>query len=694
MADNNKNEFNIEHKKVAPNFITEIIDEQIKTGKNDGRIHTRFPPEPNGYLHIGHAKAICLNFGIAADYKGKCNLRFDDTNPLSESDEYVQAIKQDVSWLGFDWEDRLYFASDYFDQMYEWAVYLIKEGKAYVDSLSVEEFKDYRGDYNNPGKPSPYRDRTVDENLDLFKRMKNGEFGDGEHVLRAKIDMTNPNMNMRDPALYRIKHASHHNSGDKWCIYPMYDYAHELEDALEHITHSLCTLEFEDHRPIYNWVIENTPVPATPQQIEFARLNLTYTVMSKRKLARLVEEKIVDGWDDPRLPTISGLRRRGYSPSSIRKFCNKIGIAKRDSIVDIALLEHTLREDLNATSPRVMAVLDPLKIIITNYPEDKTDEFDAPYFPDKPEKGSRKIPFSREIYIEREDFKEKPPRKWHRLAPGREIRLRYACLITCNKVVKDPETGEVKELHCTWDPESKGGTSPDGRKVRGTSHWVSAKHCIRAKVRKYDRLFNQSNPLVADDFLESLNPESLEVLENCYLEPSLVQARPEERYQFERLGYYVVDRYDSTSKNLVFNQTVTLRDTWAKIERAQQRKAQQKKKQEKKNKYLDFKDFTKVDLRVGKIVAAATVEGADRLLKLQVDLGEAKPRQVMAGIRESYSEPSVLIGKQVVVVANLKPRKMKFGVSEAMILSCETDKKGEYEVSSLELSVKPGTKLV
>ncbi|MGM0597425.1 MAG: glutamine--tRNA ligase/YqeY domain fusion protein [Myxococcota bacterium] len=694
MADKNKNELNIEHKNVAPNFITEIIDEQIKSGKNDGCIHTRFPPEPNGYLHIGHAKAICLNFGIAADYNGKCNLRFDDTNPLSESDEYVQAIKQDVSWLGFDWEDRLYFASDYFDQMYEWAVYLIKEGKAYVDSLSVEEFKDYRGDYNNPGKPSPYRDRTIEENLDLFQRMKNGEFGDGEHVLRAKIDMTHPNMNMRDPALYRIKHASHHNSGDKWCIYPMYDYAHELEDAIEHITHSLCTLEFEDHRPIYNWVIENTPVPATPQQIEFARLNLTYTVMSKRKLARLVQEKIVDGWDDPRLPTISGLRRRGYSPSSIRKFCNKIGVAKRDSIVDIALLEHTLREDLNATSPRVMAVLDPLKIIITNYPEDKTDEFDVPYFPGKPEKGSRKIPFTREIYIEREDFKEKPPRKWHRLAPGREIRLRYACLITCNKVVKDSKTGEVKELHCTWDPESRGGSSPDGRKVRGASHWVSARHCLRAKVRKYDRLFNTSNPLEADDFLESLNPASLEVLENCCLEPSLAQASPEERYQFERLGYYVVDRYDSTSKNLVFNQTVSLRDTWAKIERAQKRKAQKKKKQVKKKKYLDFKDFTKVELRVGKIVAASKVEEADRLLKLQVDLGEAKPRQVMAGIRESYPEPSVLIGKQVVVVANLKPRKMKFGVSEAMILSCETDEKGKYEVSSLDLNVKPGTKLV
>ncbi len=550
------------------NFIVEIIERDLETGKWDGRVATRFPPEPNGYLHIGHAKAICLSFGIAKEYGGTCNLRFDDTNPSKEDTEYVESIKEDVSWLGFDWEDRLFFASDYFKTMHEYAVKLIEDGKAYVDSLSAEETAEYRGDYKRPGKNSPYRDRSVEENLDLFSRMKSGEFEDGAHLLRAKIDMASPNMNMRDPAVYRIRHASHHRTGDEWCIYPMYDWAHGLEDSIERITHSLCTLEFENHRPLYDWFLEQLDV-YHPQQIEFARLNLSYTVMSKRKLLDLVNEGLVNGWDDPRMPTISGFRRRGYTATAIRTFCDRVGVAKRDNTVDLALLEHTIREDLNETSPRVMAVLDPLKVVIDNYPEGESEEFEAPYFPGQEEKGTRAIPFSREIFVERGDFREEAPKKWHRLAPGKEVRLRYACLITCNEIIRNDD-GEVTELRCTWDPESRGGTSPDGRKVRGTLHWVNAATAVTAEVRLYDRLFNVINPLAVEDghsFVENINPSSCEVLTRCLAEPSLAGAKPESRFQFERIGYFCVDRYDSTDDKLVFNRTITLRDSWAKIEK-------------------------------------------------------------------------------------------------------------------------------
>ncbi len=549
-------------------FIRSIINEDLENNKYEGRVHTRFPPEPNGYLHIGHAKSICLNFGIAAQYGGLCNLRFDDTNPTKEEGEYVESIIEDVHWLGFDWEDRLFYASDYFDRMYDYAVQLIKAGKAYVDDLSADGIREYRGTLIDPGKESPYRSRPVEENLDLFQRMRAGEFEDGSRVLRAKIDMTSPNLNLRDPAMYRILHAEHHRTGNKWCIYPMYDWAHGLEDSIEGITHSICTLEFEDHRPLYDWFLDQLGV-YHPQQIEFARLNLTYTVLSKRKLLQLVEQGYVRGWDDPRMLTISGLRRRGYTPESIQSFCERVGVAKTDSTIDIALLEHCIREDLNKRSPRVMAVLRPLRVVIDNYPEDQTEEVAAVNNPEDPGMGTRKVPFSRVLYIEQEDFREHPPEKFFRLAPGREVRLRYAYLITCVGVVKDEQTGEVVELHCTYDPETRGGTTPDGRKVKGTIHWVSAAHAHEAEVRLYDRLFTTENPgdvKEGANFESVLNPNSLETLTG-YIEPSLVGAAPGSRYQFERLGYFCVDSKDSSPERMVFNRTVTLRDSWAKIEK-------------------------------------------------------------------------------------------------------------------------------
>jgi glutaminyl-tRNA synthetase len=551
-------------------FIREIVEEDLKTNKYGGRVHTRFPPEPNGFLHIGHAKAICINFSIAADYGGLCNLRFDDTNPTKEETKYAEAIQEDIRWFGFEWGDRLYHASDYFDQLYQFAVKLIKKGKAYVDDQSADQIRETRGTLTEPGKDSPYRNRSVEENLDLFERMRKGEFPDGSRVLRAKIDMASGNLNMRDPVMYRILHATHHRTGEEWCVYPTYDFTHGQSDSIEGITHSLCSLEFEDHRPLYDWFLDELEIHH-PQQIEFARLNLNHTVLSKRRLLKLVEEGHVKRWDDPRMPTISGLRRRGYTPESIRTFCNRIGVAKRDSVVDVALLEHCLREDLNKKAQRVMAVLRPLKVVIDNYPEDLTEELDAVNNPEDPNMGTRKVPFSRVLYIERDDFREEPPKKFYRLAPGREVRLRYAYFIKCERVVKDEKTGEVIELHCTYDPATKGGDAPDGRKVKATLHWVSAQHSVPAEVRLYDHLFTKQNPDDVEegsDFTASLNPNSLEVLTPCHLEPSLAGAKPKDRYQFERLGYFCVDT-DSTKDKLVLNRTVTLRDEWAKIQKAQ-----------------------------------------------------------------------------------------------------------------------------
>ncbi len=552
------------------NFIEAVINEDLKTGKHEGRVHTRFPPEPNGFLHIGHAKSICLNFGIAEKYDGGlCNLRFDDTNPLKEEEKYVNSIIEDVKWLGFDWEDRLYYASDYFDQLFDYAVQLVRNGKAFVCDLNSEEIRSYRGNLTEPGKESPYRNRSIDENYDLFMCMKSGEFPDGSRTLRAKIDMSHPNLNMRDPVIYRILHASHHRTGDTWCIYPMYDWAHGLEDSIERITHSLCTLEFEDHRPLYDWYLEQLGVYHC-QQIEFARLNQNYTVMSKRMLLELVEGGFVSGWDDPRMPTISGYRRRGYTPQSIRNFAEKIGIAKRDNTVEISLLEHSVREDLNKRAPRVMAVLQPLKIVIENYPEEQTEELAVVNNPENPEAGTRNVPFSRELFIEQNDFMEDPPRKFFRLAPGREIRLRYAYFITCTQVIKD-ENGHVIEIRCTYDPETKGGSAPDGRKVKGTIHWVSAKHCLDAEVRLYDRLFSVPNPGKDGDFKKDINTDSLQVLTHCKVEPSLKNTDPSVTVQFERKGYFCVDFVDSSPEHLIFNRTVPLRDSWKKIEKSQQK---------------------------------------------------------------------------------------------------------------------------
>jgi len=545
-------------------FIREAIKQDLKTGRFGGRVHTRFPPEPNGYLHIGHAKAICTDFGVAEEFGGLCNLRFDDTNPTKESTEYVQAIEQDVRWLGFDWGNREFYASDYFDQLYQYALQLIKAGKAYVCDLSQEEIKGYRGTLTEPGRDSPYRDRSIAENLDLFERMRAGEFPDGSRVLRAKIDMASPNVVMRDPVIYRILHSSHHRAGDKWCIYPMYDFTHCLSDSIEGITHSLCTLEFENNRELYDWYLDQLGV-YHPQQIEFARLNMTYTVMSKRILKQLVDQERVGGWDDPRMPTLSGLRRRGYTREVIRNFCSTIGLAKTNSTVDVELLEHCLRQDLNLHSPRVMAVLHPMRLVIDNYPQDKVEELDAENNPEDPAGGTRKLPFSRVLYVERDDFQEDPPKKWFRLAPGREVRLKHAYYVRCERAVKDEQTGEVVELHCTYDPESRGGWTQDGREVKGTLHWVSAAHALPAEVRLYERLFTVPNPLEQGrQFTDYLNLDSLVTLAGSRVEPSLARAAQGSRYQFLRQGYFCLDR-DSSAQRLVFNRTVSLRDTWAKI---------------------------------------------------------------------------------------------------------------------------------
>ncbi|MBN1514938.1 glutamine--tRNA ligase/YqeY domain fusion protein [Candidatus Sumerlaeota bacterium] len=549
------------------NFIRQIIDEDLRTNKWDGRVMTRFPPEPNGYLHIGHAKSICLNFGIARDYKGICHLRFDDTNPCKEEQEYVDSIKEDIRWLGFDWGEHEYFASDYFDQLYEWALQMIRNGQAFVCDLSAEEIRQTRGTLKEPGQPSPYRDRSVEENLDLFQRMKDGEFPDGSRTLRAKCDMASPNLNLRDPVMYRILHAHHHRSGDKWCIYPMYDFTHGQSDSIERITHSICTLEFEDHRPLYDWYCDTLGI-YHPQQIEFARLNLTYTVMSKRRLLELVRDRHVNGWDDPRMPTISGLRRRGYTPESIRDFCDRIGVAKADNTVEIQMLEHCLREHLNKVAPRYMAVLNPLKVVLTNYPDDQTETLEAVNNPERPEDGTREVPFSKVLYIEREDFMEDPPKKFFRLSPGAEVRLRYAYFIKCEEVIKDAD-GEIVELRCTYDPATRGGDAPDGRKVKATLHWVSAAHAVDAEARLYDHLFVKENPGAVEDgqtWIDNLNPDSLKVVSGVKLEPELAKVAAGAHVQFERLGYFCADAKDHAPGKPVFNRAVTLRDAWAKIQ--------------------------------------------------------------------------------------------------------------------------------
>jgi glutaminyl-tRNA synthetase len=673
----------------ASNFIREIIDQDLATGKYQGRVATRFPPEPNGYLHIGHAKSICLNFGLAGSYGGSCNLRFDDTNPTKEEVEFVESIKADVRWLGFEWSG-LYFASDYFEQLYQIAERLIEQGKAYVDSATEDEIREARGNYYKKGVPTRDRDRPVAESLDLFRRMRKGEFKDGAYVLRAKIDLETQNMNLRDPVLYRIRHAHHHRTGDQWCIYPMYDYAHPLSDAIEKITHSVCTLEFESHRPLYDWCIREAGVFPS-QQIEFAKLKLTHTLMSKRNLLQMVQQGIVSGWDDPRMPTLAAMRRRGFTPEAIRAFAERVGVAKADSVVDLGLLEYHLREDLNRRCPRLMAVLRPLKLVIENFPEGEVRELDAPLFPEDASQGSRKVPFSRVLYIERDDFREEPPKDWFRLAPGREVRLRYACLVKCTEVVKDAQ-GEITELRCTWDPASWGGTSPDGRVVRGTLHWVSAAHAASAEVRLYDRLFNVESPGTTEgrSFVEELNPNSLEKLPDAKVEPWLGGAAVGTRVQFERLGYFCVDP-DSTDGKRVWNRTVTLKDTWAKIEA----KATAKKPAKEPAKAvpapvpvpvpvsvpasavaplpiapeITIDDFAKLDLRVGVVRSAELIPDAKKLLKLGVDLGEGRVRQIFAGLRAYYPDPAALVGQQVIVVANLKPRQMKWGLSEGMILA-------------------------
>ena len=693
----------------AGNFVRELIVADQAAGKR--KVATRFPPEPNGYLHIGHAKAICVDFGLAQEFGGTCNLRFDDTNPTTEDVEYVDAIQEDIRWLGFNWSN-LHYASDYFEQLYQLAVKLIKKGKAYVDSLSEEEIREYRGDFYKKGKPSPYRERSVDENLDLFARMRKGEFPEGAHVLRAKIDLETQNMNMRDPLLYRIRYAPHHRTGKTWCIYPMYDYAHPLSDAIEEITYSICTLEFESHRPLYDWAIRETEVFPS-RQIEFARLNLTYTVMSKRLLLQMVNKGLVSGWDDPRMPTLAGMRRRGFTPEAIRAFCERIGVAKTDSMIDVGLLEHGLREDLNRRCPRVMAVLHPLKVVIDNFPEE-VRHLDAPLHPEDPAHGSRKVPFSRVLYVDRDDFREDPPKDWFRLAPEREVRLRYACLIRCTEVIKDAK-GAVVELHCTWDPASWGGSAPDGRKVLGTLHWVSAAHAVPAEVRLYDRLFAVENPGTTEgkSFLEEMNPHSVEVIPSAQMEPYLAEDGAVEkaggRFQFERVGYFCVDR-DSTPAKRVWNRTVGLKDTWAKLEAKGQGKATVKTpKAEGKPAAkaapiaapaappaeIGIDDLGRIDLRVGIVREAANVPEAQKLIRLMVDLGEGRLRQIFTGLRAYYPDPAVLVGQRVVVVANLKPRQMKFGLSEGMVLAGGAEGAAHKIVTfaDAEDAPKPGDKI-
>ena len=687
--------------KVSTDFIREIVNQDIASGKYKvGDIRTRFPPEPNGYLHIGHAKALWIDFGVARDYKGKTMLRMDDTNPVKEDVEYVDAIKEDIHWMGFDWEGDVRYASDYFEKMYEYAVLMIEKGLAYVDDQTADQIRESRGTLTEPGKESPWRNRSVEENLDLFKRMRAGEFADGEKVLRAKIDMASPNINFRDPVMYRILHAPHHRTGDKWCIYPMYDWAHGLEDSIEGITHSLCTLEFEIHRPLYNWFLEQLPVHR-PQQIEFSRLNLTYTVMSKRKLLKLVQEKHVNGWDDPRMPTICGFRRRGYTPTAIMDFLGRGGVTKFNGIIDIALLENSLREELNKTASRYMGVLNPLKVVLTNYPEGQIEWLEAVNNPEDPAAGTRKLPFGRELYIDRDDFREVPPPKYYRLAPGAEVRLRWGYFITCQEVVKDAN-GNIVELRCTYDPQTKGGNAPDGRKVKGTIQWVEASNAIDAEIRQYDRLFTKEDPddleEGQEDFLANLNPDSLHILHNCKLEPALGKLTPETRIQLERVGYFCADRYDYSPEHPVFNLTVSLKDSWAKIEKKEEpakpapkaeKKAEKKPAEQPVNvAVIGVEDFAKLQLKVAKVLAAERVENADKLLKLQVDCGEK--RQIVAGVA-AYYKPEEIIGKLIVMVVNLKPAVIRGIESNGMLLAAK--KKNELRLLTVDGDIVPGANI-
>ena len=665
----------------ATDFIREIVNADIASGKYKmGDIRTRFPPEPNGYLHIGHAKALCVDFGIAHDYQGKTTLRMDDTNPAKEDTEYVEAIKEDVHWLGFEWEGEVRYASDYFEKMYEYAIMMIEKGLAYVDDQSVDEISATRGTLTQAGKESPWRNRSVEENLDLFKRMRAGEFADGEKVLRAKIDIASPNINLRDPVMYRILHKPHHRAGDKWCIYPVYNWAHGLEDSIEGITHSLCSLEFENHRPLYDWFLKPLPVHR-PQQIEFSRLNLNYTVMSKRKLRQLVEEKHVAGWDDPRMPTLCGLRRRGYTPTSILSFMKLVGLTKFNGLTDYAVLESCLRDELNKTAPRYMAVLHPLKVVLTNYPEGQSEVLEAVNNPEDESAGKRDVRFSREIYIDREDFAENPPPKYYRLAPGQEVRLRWGYIIKCNEVVKDGN-GEITELRCTYDPETKGGNPADGRKVKGTIHWVDAASSVIAEGRLYDRLFTKEFPEDVEEghsFTEYINPESLTTLKDIRIEAAAAQLPPETRIQFERLGYFCTDRYDHRAEAPVFNRTVTLKDSWAKIEKKNAPAAEPAKKPAPKAvednvALIGIEDFAKLHLVSARILEAEAVPATDKLLKLKVDCGDAAgPRQVVAGIAKAYT-PEQLVGKTVVLVENLKPAVLCGLESCGMILAAKNKK--------------------
>ncbi|NLG15015.1 MAG: glutamine--tRNA ligase/YqeY domain fusion protein [Lentisphaerae bacterium] len=679
---------------VSSDFIRDIVNADIASGKYKiGEIRTRFPPEPNGYLHIGHAKALWIDFGVARDYQGKTLLRMDDTNPVKEDVEYVESIKEDIRWLGFEWDGEVRYASDYFEWMYELAELMIEKGLAYVDDQTAEEIRITRGTLTEPGTESPWRNRSVAENMDLFRRMRAGEFRDGEKVLRAKIDMTHPNMNFRDPVMYRILHAHHHRTGDKWCIYPMYDWAHGLEDSYEGITHSLCTLEFEIHRPLYEWFLEQLPVHR-PQQIEFSRLNLTYTVMSKRKLLRLVQEKHVNGWDDPRMPTICGLRRRGYTASSILNFLSGCGVTKFNGITDITLLENSLRDALNKTANRYMGVLDPLKVVLTNYPEGRIEMLEAVNNPEDDSAGTRQLPFGRELYIDRDDFREVPPPKYHRLAPGSEVRLRWGYFIKCEEVIKDA-SGEIVELRCTYDPATRGGMAPDGRKVKGTIQWVEASNAIDAEVRQYDRLFLKENPDDVEegkDFLSNLNPSSLTILTGCKVEPALAGLEPEDRFQLERIGYFCADRYDYRSDKPVFNLTVNLKDTWSKIEKAHApasaKKEPPKAVAEAKPEGVEFigiEDFGKLQLKVAKVVSAERVEGADKLLKLQVDCGEI--RQIVAGVATVYS-PDDMVGKLIIMVTNLQPATIRGVESNGMLLAAK--RKGELRLLTVDGEIAPG----